>query len=70
MESVSKEAVQSELNQLGVQDNDSTDPSADAWEAELEADLDELCVTAEDQTDNNWEEELEQMLDMHSEQSS
>ena len=67
-EAVSKETVQSELNQLGVS-REEEGAAEEAWEAELQADLEglELGGEGEGLQAEDWEQELEQMLEMHSE---
>lgn len=67
---MSREAVQSELDQLGVSET----TAEDAWEAELQADLEGLDLAATGGNGDgvsgaggdDWEEELQQMLELHS----
>ena len=64
--------MQSELDQLGV----SEATAEDAWEAELQADLEGLDLAATGTNgdgvsgvaggEEDWEEELQQMLELHS----
>ena len=72
-DAVSKEAVQSELNQLGVIGGGREEGSVeDAWEAELQADLEGLDLATAGEGDGlageDWEHELQEMLDLHTDQ--
>ena len=65
--------MQSELNQLGVSGGEregEKGAAEEAWEAELQADLEglELAGEGEGLPAEDWEQELEEMLEMHSEQ--
>jgi len=58
---IDRETMATELEQLGV---------GDQWEEELARELEDLGVNTEDGTDKtddkNWEDEIERMLEMHS----
>ncbi len=61
-----RESVVTELEQLGVV---GVGP-ADEWEAEIARELEDLGVVAEEGVektdDQQWEDEIERMLEMHS----
>ncbi len=58
-----RESVVTELEQLGV-------GPADEWEAEIARELEDLGVVTEEGVektdDQQWEDEIERMLEMHS----
>ena len=70
VETISKESVRQELDQLGMA-KPPGDEETEKWEQELAKELEDLGLsheeTPQDQVDSEqWENELQRMLDMHS----
>ena len=70
-EQISRESVRDELGQLGMSPEGGGTEEAEKWEEELARELEDLGLETEGGVANDpadadqWEHELQQMLDMH-----